>query len=92
MIDGGQLKSLVERIQRLQEERKSIADDIAEVYAEAKSNGYDKAALKWLVAELDKPFAERKERDAIRDLYMTAATAPRAPAHAIGAMLAGVSQ
>ena len=45
-----QLRTIVERIQRLTEERKTIASDIAEVYAEAKANGYDKAAIKWVVS------------------------------------------
>lgn len=78
-----QIKSIVERIQRLTEERKTIAADIAEVYAEAKANGFDKAAIKWVVSELEKDFDARQERDAIRDLYMQAVTEPhvRAPAH-----------
>lgn len=71
-MSNGQIKSIVERIQRLTEERKAIADDIAEVYAEAKSNGLDKAAIKWVVSELEKPSNERQERDTIRDLYMQA--------------------
>lgn len=75
-----QLVSIIERIQRLMEERKNIADDIAEVYAEAKGNGYDRAAIKWVVSELEKPLADRQERDAIRELYMGAATGSRARA------------
>jgi uncharacterized protein (UPF0335 family) len=79
-MSDDQIKSIVERIQRLTEERKTIASDIAEVYAEAKANGFDKAAIKWVVSELEKPFAERQERDAIRELYMQATTGPRARA------------
>jgi len=75
-MDPHQIKSIVERIQRLTEERKTIASDIAEVYAEAKANGFDKDAIKWVVRELEKPAAERDERDAIRDLYLNAVTAP----------------
>lgn len=71
-MSDDQLKSLVERIQRLTEERKTIASDIAEVYAEAKAAGFDKSAIKWVVSELDKPELERAERDAIRELYMQA--------------------
>ena len=69
-----QLKSIVQRIQRLTEERKTIASDIAEVYAEAKANGYDKAAIKWVVSELEKPAIEREERDHIRELYLQIVT------------------
>lgn len=75
-IPADQVASIVQRIQRLMEERKNIADDIAEVYAEAKANGFDKAAIKWVVSELEKPLADRQERDAIRELYMQAATRP----------------
>ncbi len=71
-----QIRSIVERIQRLTEERKTIAADIAEVYAEAKANGFDKAAIRWVVSELEKPEIEREERDHIRELYMQAVTRP----------------
>ena len=46
---SNQLKSFVERVERLSEEKKSIADDIKDVYAEAKSNGYDVKALREVV-------------------------------------------
>lgn len=83
-MSDDQIASIVERIQRLTAERKEIAEDIASVYAEAKANGFDKAAIKWVVSELEKPHAERQERDAIRELYMNAVvnSAP-APARAI---------
>ena len=70
------VKSYVERVQRLTQERKDRARDIAEVLAEAKANGFDKAAIKWVVSELEKDFDARQERDAIRDLYMQAVTQP----------------
>lgn len=83
-MSDDQIASIVQRIQRLMEERKNIADDIAEVYAEAKANGFDKAAIKWVVSELEKPLADRQERDAIRELYMSAVEkAAPAPARAI---------
>jgi len=75
-MSDDQLRSIVQRIQRLTEERKTIASDIAEVYAEAKANGFDKAAIKWVVSELDKPEIEREERDHIRDLYLQIVTRP----------------
>lgn len=75
-MSDDQVKSYVERVQRLTEERKNLARDIAEVLAEAKANGFDKAAIKWVVSELEKGFAERQERDAIRELYMQAVTEP----------------
>lgn len=79
-MSDDQIRSIVERIQRLTEERKTNASDIAEVYAEAKANGFDKAAIKWVVSELEKPEIEREERDHIRELYMQAVTGPRARA------------
>ena len=71
-VNHDELRSYVERIQRLTEERKTLARDIADVLSEAKANGFDKAAIKWVAAELSKDWSERQERDAIRDLYLQA--------------------
>ena len=68
----GQLKSLVERIERLEEEKKTIAGDIKEVYAEAKANGFDTKILRKLISIRKKDRNEREEEDAILDLYMSA--------------------
>jgi uncharacterized protein (UPF0335 family) len=68
----GQLKSLVERIERLEEEKKTIAGDIKEVYAEAKANGFDTKILRKLISIRKKDRHEREEEDAILDLYMSA--------------------
>ena len=57
----GQLKSIVERIERLEEEKKTIAGDIKEVYAEAKANGFDTKIMRKLVALRKKDAAEREE-------------------------------
>lgn len=67
-----QLKALVERIERLQEERKSISDDIADVYAEAKANGFDKKALAYVVKLRGQDINERREHEAIVESYMAA--------------------
>ena len=71
-VAADQLKSIVERIERLEEDKKAIADDIKEVYGEAKANGFDVAILRKIVALRRKPAAERSEEDAILDLYMQA--------------------
>ncbi len=71
-IQGDQLKSIVERIERLEEEKKTIADDIKEVYAEAKGNGYDVKVLRKVVALRKRDLDERKEEEAILDLYLQA--------------------
>ena len=71
-IAGDQLKSIVERIERLEEEKKTIADDIKEVYAEAKGNGYDVKILRKVVAIRKRDANERAEEEAILDLYLQA--------------------
>lgn len=67
-----QLRTIVERIERLEEEKKAIADDIRDVYAEAKANGFDTKVLRQVIGLRKKDQTERQEQDAIRDLYLTA--------------------
>ncbi|MBV9556246.1 MAG: DUF2312 domain-containing protein [Pseudolabrys sp.] len=67
-----QLKSIVERIERLEEEKKSSSDDIREVYAEAKGNGYDVKALRTIVRLRKQDVDERKEEEAVLETYMHA--------------------
>ena len=71
-IAVGQLRAFIERIERLEEEKKTIADDIKEVYAEAKGNGYDVKVLRKVVALRKRDIDERKEEEAILDLYLQA--------------------
>jgi len=68
----GQLKALVERIERLEEEKKALADDIKDVYAEAKANGFDTKVLRKVVSLRKQDVAERKEQEEILDLYLSA--------------------
>lgn len=68
----GQLRSLVERIERLEEEKKAIAGDIKEVYAEAKGHGFDTKILRKVVSLRKKDANERQEEEAILDLYLAA--------------------
>ncbi|TGV77675.1 DUF2312 domain-containing protein, partial [Mesorhizobium sp. M2D.F.Ca.ET.145.01.1.1] len=58
--------------ERLEEEKKTIADDIKEIYAEAKGTGFDTAAIRVLVRLRKKDQAERQEAEAILDLYKAA--------------------
>jgi uncharacterized protein (UPF0335 family) len=67
-----QLRSVVERIERLEEEKKGIADDIREVYGEAKANGYDTKVLRQVISLRKQDMSERQEQDAVRDLYLHA--------------------
>jgi uncharacterized protein (UPF0335 family) len=67
-----QLKALVERIERLEEEKKALADDIREVYGEAKATGFDTKALRAVVRIRGQEPTERQEFEAIVDLYREA--------------------
>lgn len=67
-----QLRSFVERIERLEEEKKTISDDIKDVYAEAKGNGFDTKVLRRVISLRKQDADERSEQEAILDLYMQA--------------------
>lgn len=72
MVARDQLRSFIERIERLEEEKKTIADDISDVYGEAKGTGFDTKILKKVIAirKMDKD--ERAEQEAILDTYLAA--------------------
>lgn len=71
-IAASQLRSIVERIERLHEERDANASDIKDVYGEAKANGYDTKALKVIVRLRAQDPNSREEFEAILDLYKSA--------------------
>lgn len=71
-IAHDQLRSVVERIERLEEEKAALANDIKEVYAEAKGNGYDTKILRTVIRLRKQDKAERQEQEAILDLYLHA--------------------
>ena len=66
------LRAFVERIERLEEEKKTIADDVRDVYAEAKANGFDVKALRSIIKLRKEDVDERKEHEAILATYMLA--------------------
>jgi uncharacterized protein (UPF0335 family) len=66
------LKAFVERIERLEEEKKTITDDIRDVYAEAKANGFDTKALRTVIRMRKEDADERKEHEAILETYLHA--------------------
>ena len=66
------LKAFVERIERLEEEKKALADDIRDVYAEAKGNGFDVKSLRIVVRLRKQDINERKEQEAILETYLHA--------------------
>jgi len=67
-----QLKAFIERVERLEEEKKAIADDIRDVYAEAKGSGFDVKALRAIVRLRKQGTDERREQQAILETYMHA--------------------
>lgn len=66
------IKVIVERLERLEEEKKAIGDDIKDVFAEAKANGFDVKALKTILKLRKQDRDERQEQEAIVELYMVA--------------------
>ena len=68
----GQLKSIIERIERLEQERAEVAEQIKEVFAEAKGNGFDVKTLRKVVRIRKQDRAKRQEEEAILDLYLAA--------------------
>ena len=74
-----QLRAFVERIERMEEEKKAIADDIKEIYAEAKGNGFDTKVLRQVIRIRKQDRSERLEQEAILDLYLAALGMQAAP-------------
>jgi uncharacterized protein (UPF0335 family) len=66
------LRSFIERIERLEEEKKALADDIKEVYSEAKGTGFDTKIMRQVVRLRKMESADRQEQEAVLDLYLSA--------------------
>jgi uncharacterized protein (UPF0335 family) len=66
------LRAFVERVERLEEEKKAIADDIRDVYGEAKANGFDVKALRSVVRLRKQDINERREQEAVLETYLHA--------------------
>ncbi len=75
-VAADQLKSFIERIERLEEEKAGIAGDIKEIYAEAKGNGFDVKVMRKIIALRKRDYAERQEEEAILELYLQALGMP----------------
>jgi uncharacterized protein (UPF0335 family) len=71
-VSADQLRLFIERIERLEEEKKGIADDVKDVYAEAKANGYDTKTMRSIVRLRRMEKNARDEMDALLDTYRTA--------------------
>ncbi len=77
MTDGGgiaakRLRSFIERVERLEEEKAALAADIREVYAEAKGDGFDVKTMRQIVRLRKLDSSDRAEQEALLDLYKTA--------------------
>lgn len=71
-VDGGHLKAFIERIERLEEEKRTIGDDIKEVYGEAKGTGFDPKIMRKIVSLRRQDKSKRQEEEEILDLYLSA--------------------
>jgi uncharacterized protein (UPF0335 family) len=71
-VAADQLRSIVERIERLEEEKKALAEDIKEVFAEAKGNGFDTKILRKVISMRKRDRAELDEEETILELYLRA--------------------
>jgi uncharacterized protein (UPF0335 family) len=72
MVDGGHLKAFIERIEKLEEEKRAIADDIKDVYGEAKGTGFDPKIMRKIVSLRRQDKGKREEEEEILGLYLSA--------------------
>jgi len=68
----GQLKAILERVERLEEDKAAVMADLKEVYAEAKGNGFDTKIIRKVVRIRKQDRAKRQEEEALVDLYLSA--------------------
>jgi uncharacterized protein (UPF0335 family) len=71
-IAADRLRSIIERIENLEAEKKALSDDVRDVYTEAKSAGFDTKTIRVIIARRKKDQAEIEEQDTLRDLYLQA--------------------
>ncbi|PIR33449.1 MAG: DUF2312 domain-containing protein [Alphaproteobacteria bacterium CG11_big_fil_rev_8_21_14_0_20_44_7] len=71
-VTGEHLRQYIERIERLEEEKKNISDDIKEVFGEAKANGFDVKIMRKVISLRKMDAADREEQDTLLDIYQQA--------------------
>ena len=71
-INSPQLRAFIERLERLEEEKRALAEDIKDVYAEAKGTGFDAKIMRKIVSLRRQDSHKRKEEEEILDMYMSA--------------------
>jgi uncharacterized protein (UPF0335 family) len=72
LFDAGHLRAFIERVEKLEEEKRAISEDIKDVYTEAKGNGFDAKIIRKIVALRKKDRDQRREEEEILDLYLSA--------------------
>jgi uncharacterized protein (UPF0335 family) len=70
-VSADQLRTIIERVENLEAEKRELSEDIKEVYGEAKSNGFDTAAIRAIIRMRREDSAKRKEREAMIELYLS---------------------
>ena len=71
-VTGERLRSIIERIERLEEEKKALSEDIKEVFAEAKGDGFDVKTIRQIIKIRKMDQNDRAEQEALLDTYMSA--------------------
>lgn len=71
-VSGKRLKSFIERIERMEEEKKAIAEDIRDIYSESKATGFEPKIIRKIVALRKSNLEKRREEQELTELYMTA--------------------
>jgi uncharacterized protein (UPF0335 family) len=71
-LNGGHLRAFIERIEKLEEEKRAIADDIKDVYGEAKGTGFDPKIMRKIISLRRQDKSKRQEEEEILDLYLSA--------------------
>lgn len=71
-VAGERLRSFIQRIERLEEEKKTISDDVREVFAEAKSSGFDPKIMRQVLKLRKMETADRQEQEALLETYLAA--------------------
>lgn len=71
-VSGQRLKSFIERVERLEEEKKALAEDIRDVYSEAKATGFEPKIIRKIVSLRKSNLEKRREEQELLDLYMAA--------------------
>lgn len=71
-VSADQLRAYIERIERLEQEKRELAEDVKEVYGEAKGTGFDVAAIRAIIRRRKEDVEKRKEREALMEIYLNA--------------------